>query len=83
MTLHMAMLLITQCSKQQTVLSTQEERLSERGCATSCICAGDSMTRQMFMRLISEFRGEERSFDYGPHTGARYDVCGGPFPADR
>ena len=41
------------------------------------------MTRQMFMRLISAFRGEERSFDYGPHTGARYDVCGGPFPADR
>ncbi len=44
---------------------------------------GDSMTRQIFMRLINLFRGEERSFDYAVHTAARYDVCGGPFPADR
>ena len=44
---------------------------------------GDSMTRQIFTRLISLFRGEERSFDYGPHNAARYDVCAGKHPADR
>ena len=40
------------------------------------------MTRQIFLRLVSMFRGQERSFDYGPHNSARYDVCGGPHPAD-
>ena len=41
------------------------------------------MSRQIFTRLISSFRGELRTFDYAPHIAARYDVCGGPFPADR
>lgn len=41
------------------------------------------MTRQIFLRLVGMFRGQERSFDYGPHNSARYDVCGGPHPADR
>jgi hypothetical protein len=41
------------------------------------------MTRQIFLRLVGMFRGEERSFDYGPHNSARYDVCGGAQPADR
>lgn len=41
------------------------------------------MTRQIFLRLVGMFRGQERSFDYGPHNSARYDVCSGPHPADR
>jgi hypothetical protein len=41
------------------------------------------MTRQIFLRLLGMFRGQERSFDYGPHNSARYDVCGGAHPADR
>ena len=45
--------------------------------------AGDSMTRQIFLRLVGMFRGQQRSFDYGPHNSARYDVCGGAHPADR
>ena len=39
------------------------------------LIAGDSMMRQLFVRLVHMMRGAQRVVDYHIHTPASYSVC--------
>ena len=39
------------------------------------LVAGDSMMRQLFVRLVHMMRGSLRVLDYHIHTPASYSVC--------